>query len=35
MTTVDPQMQSQTGGPGANIVGGGVGDGPGLASTTA
>lgn len=29
MTTLDPKMQSQTGGTGANIVGGGIGDGPG------
>lgn len=29
MTTVDLKMQSPTGGPGANIVGSGVGDGPG------
>jgi sporulation protein YlmC with PRC-barrel domain len=29
MTTLDPKMQSQAGGAGANIVGGGVGDGPG------
>jgi sporulation protein YlmC with PRC-barrel domain len=29
MTTLDPKMQSQTGGAGATIVGGGVGDGPG------
>lgn len=29
MTILDPQTQSQTGGTGANIVGGGIGDGPG------
>src|SRR6201982_2029627 len=29
MTILDPQTQSQTRGTGANIVGGGIGDGPG------
>ena len=29
MTTLDPKMQSQAGGTGANIVGSGMGDGPG------
>ena len=29
MTILDPKMQSQTSGTGANIVGSGVGDGPG------